>query len=463
MLTVLGEFWSHLRGMVTDTLRVYWRLFPQLTALQLLGYLGHWATRNIASSLVIFGPWLAVAVYSTGFVLLLAAIIVQLRLVGAHVGITDVAPNTPQDDREKSTGRLLSITLLPFLGIYAVLSYIEDSAQEMQAYSLSQTGLLATNLLSAFVPTERGGWFKLFAILALIYVVRRVLDLVHEHTNIRILGLLAAFCESFFLVSVVLAGTNALLQGRQFLDDTRVAQFVQDAVAGLGHSLHALHIDLPAFLTWFGHWFGAQLWPFVRDVFTAPLLWLGVAALIFGTHTLSMADLWSRGGRASDAVKLLAREDHRGDRAGSTAGRRAWLEIQEVFFGDIDDKFLPAWQALRLLLRAGALFLATYFLLHSVIEQVGSLARMGLMHLIGGHDASFWMVLDPLLNVPDQLALSVRLCLLVVAFHRCLLIFRDRADAAQRAAAQAPVAQDSVAGPSQAPTPESAGTAGRPT
>lgn len=437
MLAVLGEFWSHLRGMVTDTLRVYWRLFPQLTALQLLGYLGHWATRNIASSLVLFGPWVAVAVYSTGFVLLLAAIIVQLRLIGAQIGINDVAPQAPQDDREKSTGRLLSITLLPFLGIYAVLSYIEDSAQTMQAYSLTQTGLLATNVLSAFVPQGGAAWLKLFGILVVTYVVRRALDLLHEHTDIRILGLLAAFCESFFLVSVVLAGTNALLQGRQFLQDTRAAEFLEQAISGLGYSLHALHIDLPAFLTWFGHWFAEQLWPFFRDVFTAPLLWLGVAALIFGTHTLSMADLWSRGGRASDAVRQLARSDHKGERSGSTAGRRAWLEVQEVFFGDIDDKFLPAWQALRLLLRAGTLFLATFFLLHSVIEQVGVLIRMGVMHLVGGHDASFWMAADPLLDLPEQFTVSLRLCLLVVAFHRCLVIFRDRADAAEVRAVQA--------------------------
>ncbi|HEY6686849.1 MAG TPA: hypothetical protein VI094_11650 [Propionibacteriaceae bacterium] len=40
--------------------------------------------------------------------------------------------------------------------------------------------------------------------------------------------------------------------------------------------------------------------------------------------------------------------------------RLAAARIEEVFFGDIDDKYLPALHALRLVLRAGPIFLGAY-------------------------------------------------------------------------------------------------------
>ena len=39
---------------------------------------------------------------------------------------------------------------------------------------------------------------------------------------------------------------------------------------------------------------------------------------------------------------------------------RAAVELKEAFLGDIDDKYLPTFHSLRLVLRAGVVFLGSY-------------------------------------------------------------------------------------------------------
>ena len=53
----------------------------------------------------------------------------------------------------------------------------------------------------------------------------------------------------------------------------------------------------------------------------------------------------------------------RGRRPRASAGPRP--EVQEAFLGDIDDKYLPTFHSLRLVLRAGVVFLGSYVLVYS--------------------------------------------------------------------------------------------------
>ena len=54
-------------------------------------------------------------------------------------------------------------------------------------------------------------------------------------------------------------------------------------------------IDLPAMLERLGEFFADQVWPIFLEVLTQPLLWLAVAALVFGSRVLSLAELWRKG------------------------------------------------------------------------------------------------------------------------------------------------------------------------
>ena len=128
------------------------------------------------------------------------------------------------------------------------------------------------------------------------------------------------------------------------------------------------------------------------EALTQPLLWLAVAALVYGSRVLSLAELWRKGqpyaARVPGAsiVRPLRRE------AGRAPGRPAAPRgktgrcgrLQEAFLGDLDDKYLPTFHSLRLVLRAGVLFLGSYVLVYSLVADRPELLRSPCSTAIGG-------------------------------------------------------------------------------
>ncbi|HHV20027.1 MAG TPA: hypothetical protein GXZ30_00570 [Propionibacterium sp.] len=439
------EFWRYLRVLAVDTVRMFVRLFPELVALQLLGWLGYGVSLRVGASISYDHPWLALVVFSTGFVFVLAAIVLQLRLVGAELGIRELLPDdAPEDDRDEGIGRLLALTLLPFLGIYAAFGFVQDRAQELMVSSLVQTGILADKTLaSQLAPQNAQEIGVVVGVVVGAYLIRRVLDLVHEATDLRILGLLSAFAEAFFMLSLLLSGGHLLSFIRHWFSTRVLAQWIDGWVDGLAAVLAVIKINLPAIITAVGGFLTEQAIPFLLEVIGQPMAWLAVAALIYGSHVLSLADLWRKGTRPSDAARELARIRATGPRkAGSSRQRRVWLEFQEIFLGDIDDKYVPTFQSLRLVLHAGVLFLSAFVVLHWAITRVGDLFSSLMTRMMGGHTVDFWYTWEVLIDLSRDLPFEpLRICLLAVALREALLFFRSRAEAtnAQRYAGVATV------------------------
>jgi hypothetical protein len=193
-------------------------------------------------------------------------------------------------------------------------------------------------------------------------------------------------------------------------------------------------IDLPAILERLGTFFAEQIWPIFADVLTAPLLWLAVAALVFGSRVLSLAELWRKGqpyaARVPGASAFARYAEKRAlRRMGPTPKgvRLAARQLQEAFLGDVDDKYLPTFHSLRLVLRAGVLFLGSYILAYSLVLIAQSYFSRLLDFLVGGRELTFWARWQPVFELGDVPLELLRLCLLAVAFRRCLELFRQRA------------------------------------
>ena len=76
---------------------------------------------------------------------------------------------------------------------------------------------------------------------------------------------------------------------------------------------------------------------------------------------------------------------------------------------------------------------------HAVLEAVRNYASTALDALLGGHTVDFWTVWGPWVDLASGLAFEpLRLCLLAVAFRRCLELFQQRPHAIARAGATAP-------------------------
>ena len=129
-------------------------------------------------------------------------------------------------------------------------------------------------------------------------------------------------------------------------------------------------------------------------------------------------------------------------------------EAQEIFLGDLDDKYLPTFHSIRLILRAGLVFLGSFVLVYALLQTVRNFASAALYRALGGHTIDFWIVWDPWIDLADVLPFEpLRLCLLAVAFRRCLELFEQRTRSTQPAVA----APGAPVGPS-VPGPAAVGT-----
>ena len=182
------------------------------------------------------------------------------------------------------------------------------------------------------------------------------------------------------------------------------------------------------------------------QVVSQPIIWLAVAALIYGSQVLSLAELWRKGQTYADRIPGAGafaryREKQTLRRLGPPPRgvQRVAREAKEAFLGDVDDKYLPTFHSLRLILRAGLVFLGSFVLVYAVLEAVRNYANTALDSLLGGHTVDFWTVWEPWLNLAVNLPFEpLRLCLLAVAFRRCLELFQQRSHAAAAAAPRSP-------------------------
>jgi hypothetical protein len=435
---VLG---TELRILIRDTGRVWWRLLPVIMGVYLLGWLGTELTLRVAVIAGDISPWLALVLFAFSFVCTLVAVILILTLAGRELGIRQLLPEDEReiDDRDTSISRLLVITLLPFLGMYAAFGQVAKAANRLVTQQWVRYGFLSDQqtILGALydMATKHLGW--LVALLVGIWVLRRVLDFVAERTGLRILGLIVVVIEAFFLLLVITGGIRVLQTFMVWLRDRAVMQWLAAIKNALARFFAVLRIDLPEILTRIGAFISDTVWPLLVDVIAQPMLWLAVAALVFGSRVLSVAELWHKGqpyaARIPGASAFAGyREKQAFRRIGPPPKgvRLVAARIQEAFFGDIDDKYLPTLHALRLVLRAGPIFLGCYIFVYNLVIIAQNYLERGVHAIIGGHEGQFWVRWEPVYTVvQDALVEPIRLCLLAVAFRRCLELFAQRSAA----------------------------------
>ena len=413
----LQGFLNHL---ITTTFRVWWRCLPRLLTIALLGWLGYRIFAHLAAMVVDLSAWLSLFMLSLGFVVNLSAIIIGLRTAGQELQIRQSVPLPDDDPRDNSISHLLSITLLPFLGIYAVFDVVTEAANEIQVNYYVFSGLTFERpVLSQLNPQGNAVWVVIGIIVAL-YVARRLVEWWFERSGQRLLGLVAALIEGFFMLIVVMSGRQLLVSVLSWVDERNFRVWLDYPGWGLAQLFDRAGIDITELLDQLGSLWSDGIWPGVSAMVVEPMLWLALAALVFGSQVISAADLWRQG----KPVTLKARraEVQVGDRQ-----RRLALEVQEAFFGDLNDKYLPTWQSLRLVLGVGATFFAAFILCHGVLAMGEEWLRRGLFAVLGGHPASFWSVAGPPIDLIATVAVEpLRWTLLAVAFHACLGIFALR-------------------------------------
>lgn len=459
------EWLNHVTAMTFGAVRVWWRLLPQLLAVNALGYLGLEAALVVAPAISDDHAWLSVVVLAFGLVLQLSAVIVSLRLIGRSLNINALLPDDAiTDDRDASAAHLLAITLLPFLGIYSVFGRVQEVINSLVANEIVIRGLGEKSVMSTLNPRTVHQLWVVLAVVVGAYLLRRIVDLVHEATGFRPLGLLAAMIEAFFMLVFLLSGRSQVIRLGTWLQDRAFAGWWRTVQEGWSTSAGKISEHLPAFVGWLWYVVSDVLWPLFKAGLAEPLLWLAVAALIFGSHVLSVAEVWRKGEPLSvhldrEHTIQLRRRAKREQARSSNLARRTLLEVQEAFFGDVDDKYLPTFQSLRLLLRTGLPFLGAYVLSYALFASIEEGLLRFILGALGTHDSPFWVSWLSLINLAvSVIGDSLKYSLLAVAFARTLHAFRSQADPSAlsgdpETGLDPSLATHPASGPDQAPAP----------
>jgi hypothetical protein len=434
----LVELLTDLRVLVVDTGRVWWRLLPQVLGLYLLGWLGSQLALRLAVWAGDASAWLALVLFALNFVALLVALVLILRLVGRELGIRSLIPaeESATDGRDESISRLLAVTLLPFLGLYAAFGQVTEAADTLVTEQTVRYGVLGSTetVLGVLNDAATQHPVRLLLVVVGVYVLRRAVDALHERTGRQLLGVLVAFIESVFILLVILGGIRLLQQARLWLEDRAVWGWGTGARDAVADVLARFAVDLPALLAAVASFVGDEVWPVAWEVVSQPVIWLAVAALIYGSQVLSLAELWRKGQTYVERIPGAGSFARRRDKvAARRIGpppqglRRVAGEAREAFFGDLDDKYLPTFHSLRLILRAGLVFLGSFVLVYAVLDSLTNYAETALHQVLGGHTVDFWLVWGPWVDLLGVLPFEpLRLCLLAVAFRRCLELFQQR-------------------------------------
>jgi hypothetical protein len=294
--------------------------------------------------------------------------------------------------------------------------------------------------------------WPLLLIVVGIYVVRRCLDELHDRTGWRAVALLVTLVESFFILLMIMGGIRIWHIAKTWLETREFMAWLAAVGEPFTRLFAIFKINLPALLVHVGDFLADQVWPVFWQVLSQPLIWLAIAALIYGSNVMSLAELWRKSkpvagrlpiarlpGAAARARRRERRQVRRSARESRTAPaglRRVAEEFRSAFLGDIDDKYLPTFHAIRLVIRAGAVFLGSFVLVYAIQQILANYAGIVVNQLVGGHQVNFWIAYGPGVTLVTTLPFEpLRLCLLAVAFRRCLEIFQQRAAAAGPVAA----------------------------
>jgi hypothetical protein len=409
------EFWRLLSGTAV-TLAAIW---PQALGLLLLG----WSANNLAvllgTEVSSWQPWAVIPIVALGAVLQLVTILALLRAAARRLGVGAAGGEAGTvDPTAGSFSRLVAMTLLTFLVLYAAFGYLADYARRVVLLATYRKGfgdlLGALNPLSS--PTTA---VAMVSVVALGWLAGRLIEPWSERTRhplpVKFLGIAVEAVVGL----TILLGVFRIFEWLQLWASSRVFALWWDGARGWLRSL--LHVDVPDIVQQLWSGFAEVIWPVLSTGVLRPLVWLAMAGLVFGTRVLSLAELWrlDAADGASGRGGMLARL--RRDDEATTGIRAIVLRTQAFLFGGLDERVLPAWQSFRLVLRSGWPFLGAYLVAFTLVDLAGHWLEHLVIWLIGGHDVSFWIRVDPFVDLVTTVLVSTfQWVLLAVAYQRAL-------------------------------------------
>ncbi|MBB4935056.1 hypothetical protein F4561_005950 [Lipingzhangella halophila] len=328
------------------------------------------------------------------------------RSARARRGTPQAPGQVSVNERERRLVDAIAMAILPFLAFYSAWGLV---GEEFQSYALqvyNDAGPEAYAFVSDF---DRVGAPLIVALGA--FCVRAGVEALYNRTESKILGLLTALLEAIWVFFAIVTVSPLLSDARAWFGERVVWAEIQslytDGLIWLSDVTSIPVLTLASSIAGTVAW----VWNLLKDGLVEPLLWLTIAAVVFGADVDRTETLF-RGQRRVERLHRTAMEH--------TPGMVA--RVTSVVGGTYRDKYVPFVNALRFILSVSPAYYLSFCLYYALLELGFGWLERGVFIAVGPEDflSWWWPWLTPIEFVVEGLHEFFRVCLLAAAFELTL-------------------------------------------
>lgn len=412
---------AEIAGLAQGAVRSWLRHFPVIGAWFCAG----WTAREIGiQAAVLLGTNLVAAMvcFVVGMVIWVICLVMMLHVLTRDLVSFRVVSDDPSVPaiRPLSRREVLLEAVLPFLAVFAVWGLTEEQIVRAFNANMAYHGLdgaafsISYAAWQLYLVIAVGAWLAQW-VLSLVLRGRGGLPAALTMTLLRGMAILTAFIG----LGELLARSTNWLGNRQIAAWTRQGwrRFL-DALPewGLPFDLTLPEAVAAGAATLWNH-----LVPGIFDAVLLPLIWLALTAMVVGWHDFTHG---VANGRLASLVTSQA-ERVRATRLGQgVAAARAASPIGVLKYWAWEqlEDFLPAIQALRLIIRSGWVFLGAYLVVGAAARAVDAWLTAGMLWLIGPNSFADTLRYLSLLDlVAGLIGWTLAMCVYAAAFDRAMI------------------------------------------
>ncbi|WP_329004584.1 hypothetical protein OHA18_14470 [Kribbella sp. NBC_00709] len=427
--------------LIGDTFRLWWKNLLPMTTWWVAGFVGFtvcvqgaiWLAKHAHSSL-------GTGLFAVGVLLQITAAVGMIRTCAMSLYRWRDAASSDAEETSDPTQRglleLLAITLLPLVAVWSAWGFFDDQVNQLSATYLVQNG---TQPGSGFFKLGIHAWHGYLPALVILLVLRRLLQAVDDRWPSRPVKFAQVWAEAFFVLLTFVITPYAIAEGKVWFKERSFWYWSLDWWDGVKDFFAGIHIPLPAGIEFLWGFFWESLWPLFKLGVAEPLTWLAITTVVFGHRVLSSGGVF-RGTRLERRLGGQAEQPEAPQR-----GRLVELTYKapDLVLGGLREKFYPAINAFRLLVRVGPVFLGVVCMVYTFWLLGNDWAFVAVQRLIGIH-GQYWGLMN--MEIADLVRSIIfeplRIALLAAAFDLCISVGNERrAEVAAAAQAKAPAAK----------------------
>ncbi|GAA2833464.1 hypothetical protein [Kribbella solani] len=410
--------------LILDTFRLWWKNLLPMTTWWLAGYLGFtvclqgaiWLGQHQHSSL-------GTGLFAVGVLLQITAAVGMIRTCAMSLYRWRDAASSEAEETSDPTQRglleLLAVTLLPLVAVWSAWGFFDAQVQQLAATNLVLNGTQQGSQFFKLGPTS---WHQYLPALVVLLVLRRVLQGVDDRWPNRPVKFAQVWAEAFFVLLTFVITPFAIIEGKDWFKDRSFWYWSLGWWDSAKEFFAGIHIPIPAGIEFLWGFFWESLWPLFKLGVAEPLTWLAITTVVFGHRVLS-------GGAAFRGTRLERRLGVRAEAEPAQRGRIVELTYKapDLLLAGVREKFYPAINAFRLLVRVGPVFLGVVCMVYTFWLLGSDWAYVGIQRLIGNH-GDYWGLMNMEITglIRDLIFEPLRIALLAAAFDLCISVGTQR-------------------------------------